>query len=407
MKRRILLVLGGLSVGGAETYAVRLAKEFVKQGHSVDVILLSRKVDKELYSELAKFSSIYFSEWFPWMEGNYSNWLNAFIPLRSGLKQKKFDVVHVFDCLTLSFMFFNQKLIDFSSLSIGIYHNQELVWWSNKGVYFRDKMLNLLKENANAVLPCNELTRSLVGRSLGLKDSEKLDIVPIGICLDKFKRVRASQQSCKIISIGRLVSFKAYNQHVVECLSELRKRDDFHYYIYGEGSNKPFLKMLAENKGVSDYVHFMGEIPYKDFSLVLEGAFMFVGSGTSLIEASAAGVPSLIGLDSCKTCETKGLFSDVDGYTIHDMQAGEVLKPYAEVICNVKKMNANEYTNLSDEHRKKALQFDIVQSATKIAEKTNQRPVFDLAFNRWLGLCSFVFSVLRYGSKALASRFDA
>ena len=60
----ILFVLGGLNIGGVETYVIRLAKELREQGENIDFILLSNSFNAKNYEELSKFASIYILDYF-------------------------------------------------------------------------------------------------------------------------------------------------------------------------------------------------------------------------------------------------------------------------------------------------------------------------------------------------------
>lgn len=99
-----------------------------------------------------------------------------------------------------------------------------------------------------------------------------------------------------------MVDFKTYNKHIINILDEINHLGyNLEYYIYGDGPERFFLEKLAKTK-----IHFKGSI---DLPNILNNAFLFVGSGTSIIEASAGGIPSIIGIESEDRPYTYGLFS--------------------------------------------------------------------------------------------------
>ena len=135
--KNILFVLGGLSIGGVETYVVRLAKELKEQGNSIDILLLSGKYDVGLFSQLSKFASVTIIEKVSFLGA--SSWINSLLP-NSNRSDIHYDVVHVVDLLTLAYVYFNRKHYSFTGLSIGIYHSKEICWWRERNIYFRKKI---------------------------------------------------------------------------------------------------------------------------------------------------------------------------------------------------------------------------------------------------------------------------
>ncbi len=398
--KNILFVLGGLSIGGVETYIVRLASELKSKGNNISVILLSNKVDKNLLVELESHSNVYIHEIFPFLGA--SSWLNAFIPFK--FTSNNFDIVHVVDLLTLSFIYFHRDSLNFEFLSIGIYHSKEITWWNGRKCYFRDKMIELYNDNIEATLFPSESIIELARHTRNL-ENKNLAIVPLGISCIQNEKILCNKASCKIVSVGRLVDFKVYNRHVITQLKFLRTLRAFEYYIYGDGPEKENLIKLAVNEGVIDFVHFMGEIEYKDFLSALDDSFCFIGSGTAIIEASAAGIPSIVGIESIAEPLTCGLFSDVQGFSYNEEFATSVRLTFYSVVKNILAMDELEYEKLSNSHKLKAGSFDIKKTSELFLTLSNQNPIFNVRFNRFHGFVSFIYSIFRFGPNSLKRRF--
>ena len=395
--------MGGLSMGGVETYVVRLATELQKQGHSVTVILLSSKHDDLLFQKLSSVATVCVVEYFPFFGA--SSWLNALVPA-SACSHTHFDVVHVVDLLTLSYMYFQRKKYSFDALSIGIYHSREIVWWRDRSVYFRKKMLELYDQNVRLTLFPNESTAEIAAKYKAL-DIDEVALLPLGISLEHYRMCRPDKQSLKLLSVGRLVDFKVYNRHVISILSSLRLVDDFHYFIYGDGPEREALEAYSVQCGVAQFVHFMGEVKYSDLPEIINDAFCFIGSGTTLIEASAAGVPSIVGIESISTPHTCGFFSEIDGYSYNEASATTRRIPIFECIEMLYRMEVSQYNSLSDAHRAKAGQFNIEDTTSRFIELSTCYPDFKIGFNRCRAILSFVYSIVKLGPKALKSRFDS
>jgi 1,2-diacylglycerol 3-alpha-glucosyltransferase len=400
--KNILFVMGGLAIGGVETYVVRLAKYLSLSGHAVTVTLLSNKYDQGLLGELSLHATVNIVEHVPFVSA--SSWINALVPAKSN--ENRYDIVHVVDILTLAYVFLNKDILKFDSVSIGIYHSKEICWWRGRNVYFRKKMLELYDRNVHLTLFPNERTAEMAAEFSGA-DLSSLDILPLGISFESYSVRHPLQTSLRIVSVGRLVDFKIYNRHVITQLPDLRKLADFEYFIYGDGPERAALLALAEECGVGAYVHFLGEVDYAELPSVLGGAFCFVGSGTTIIEASAAGIPSVVGIESIGRPLTCGLFSDVSGYSYNEESATTHRVGIFDTIAMLHSLSAQEYLHVSEQHRKKAKLFDIVETSIQFVEQSNRIPKFDIQINRWIAMLSFLKSVIFLGPKALKSRFDS
>lgn len=400
--KSIMFVMGGVAIGGVETYVVRLAKYLSLAGHNVTVTLLSNKYDAGLLEELSHYAKVDIVERVPFLSA--SSWINALLPAKKD--KVVYDIIHVVDVLTLAYVFLNKARLKFSFLSMGVYHSKEISWWRGENVYFRKKMLDLYDRNVRLTLFSNESTAEIAA-ALCKVDLASLDILPLGISFESYSAQQPLQSSLRIVSVGRLVDFKVYNKHVITQLPELRKQANFEYFIYGTGPERAALVSLAQACGVSDYVHFLGEVEYAELPAILEGAFCFVGSGTTIIEASAAGIPSVVGIESIEQPLTCGLFSDVSGYSYNEEAATTVRVGIFDTIVKLHALSPEDYIEVSNQHRRKAKFFDIVETSVKFVQLSNRKPVFDIKMNRWIAMLSFVTSVIVRGPKRLKSRFDS
>lgn len=401
MRKRVLFVLGGLGMGGVETYIIRLARELNSKNCEIDILLLSNKYNPQLLTEVRQYANVVIFEKFGFLGA--SSWLNAFIPFKS--KIKEYDIVHVVDLLTLGFVSLNQDVIKFKALSIGIYHSLELVWWRDKKVYFRQKLLELYGQNVSLTLFPSESVAQIASDETGVSLND-LSILPLGIDLSRYTWCIPLVSSKRIVSVGRLADFKSYNRHVISQLGIIRQHGNFEYYIYGDGPEKNRLKDIAAEYGVLEYVHFMGQVDYSDLPRVLNEAFCFVGSGTSLIEASSAGLPSIVGIESIQTPSTCGLFSEISGYSYNEMSATTKRVGIAEVFEGLVGLTEQQYVQLSMMHRLKAKEFDLHQTSTDFLDLSFKTPNFNVSINRWVAVASFFFAILRFGPRALKGRFN-
>jgi phosphatidylinositol alpha-1,6-mannosyltransferase len=101
----------------------------------------------------------------------------------------------------------------------------------------------------------------------------------------------------ELLSIGRLVLRKGFQQ-IIEALGIVRKsRDDVHLRIVGYGRAEDEIRKVLDEHGVSDNVSFLGRVEYKDIAryYLSSDAYLFYGaregSSLAMIEAAAYGLP--------------------------------------------------------------------------------------------------------------------
>jgi glycosyltransferase involved in cell wall biosynthesis len=99
----------------------------------------------------------------------------------------------------------------------------------------------------------------------------------------------------RIVSVGRLTRFKTYSWYMVPILYSLREKyPDVQWHIYGFGACERELVDHVWKGAIQDnLIVFHGPIAYRNLSSVFAEASVFIGMGTTLLEAAAAGVPSI------------------------------------------------------------------------------------------------------------------
>ena len=134
-----------------------------------------------------------------------------------------------------------------------------------------------------------------------------LEVVPNGMDAEHFARSPSEDELVAIrvkigkkkvetwlIHTGRLVHKNALDV-VIRALPLLP--DSVHFFMLGDGTDKPALSKLAEELGVSTHTHFHPYVPLAEIPLYLKSCDIFIrssrseGMGNSFIEAMAAGLP--------------------------------------------------------------------------------------------------------------------
>jgi glycosyltransferase involved in cell wall biosynthesis len=129
-------------------------------------------------------------------------------------------------------------------------------------------------------------------------DHQRVISVPNGTTLPSvLARPTENGPKLELLSIGRLVLRKGFQQ-IIEALGVVRKtRSDVHLRIVGYGRAEDEIRRVLDEHGVSDNVSFLGRVEYKDIApyYLSSDAYLFYGaregSSLAMIEAGAYGLP--------------------------------------------------------------------------------------------------------------------
>jgi hypothetical protein len=98
----------------------------------------------------------------------------------------------------------------------------------------------------------------------------------------------------KIVSVGRLGPAKDYNFYMIDVVRELRNRGhDVQWWVYGQGEYEAEMRMRIAAARLEGFVSMQGLAPYRNLWQVLSDAYVFVGMGTAILEASWFRVPNI------------------------------------------------------------------------------------------------------------------
>ena len=187
-----------------------------------------------------------------------------------------------------------------------------LVWGSDILVEAKNSLIlrmiaRFVLRRADGVIVDSEVkTRAAV--ELGCS-RDKIWKFPWGIDLDLFKknteksniRTQLGWENNKII-ISTRNHFPIYGveflirsiPHVIKEIPSAR------FLIVGDGPNTCFLKEMAKDLGIQEYVNFTGRVPNEDLPRYIKAADLYVstslsdGASISLIEAMACGLPVVV-----------------------------------------------------------------------------------------------------------------
>lgn len=266
---KILLVITGLAMGGAEHVVVNLADALVARGHSVKIayltgeaLVLPQSIDVEVVAI--------------GMQGAKS-FLPAYFKLRSLVKKFKPDVVH-------GHMFHANFITRLLRLSTSIPKVISTAHSNNEGGKLRMLAYRLTDKLADAFTNVSQDAVDTFVAKGAAPQGRMLSVVN-GIDVEKFKFDAAARKIKKaelcfeqniILAVGRLDIPKDYPNllNAIKKLTEIRQ--DFKVFIVGDGPLKTELEWLVSQLNIGNFVEFMGI--RRDVQQLLSAADIYVMS---------------------------------------------------------------------------------------------------------------------------------
>lgn len=295
---KILYVITGLGLGGAERQVCGLADQLALMGNDVSIVSLTKSLDCNPTNKNVKVLSLNMSrnplsvilairkfQWF----------INIFSP----------DVIHshMFHANIFCRIF---KLLLFSDVYLICTAHS-----TNEGGWFRMFMYRITDQCCHISTNVSvEAVDSFINKKAAAKN--RMICVYNGINTDDFifnkevgelKRQELSlgKQATILLSVGRLTEPKDY-PNLISAFSMLNyEHDDLHLVIIGEGVLRDSLESFCTNLGLSGYIHFLGA--RHDISSFMSAADVFILSsaweGFGLVVAEAMACERVVVATNC------------------------------------------------------------------------------------------------------------
>lgn len=325
-KPKFLLVYSALTTGGIETLIVRMANWLVENDYDVK-ILLRKKSDLDYLLndkvELKYLGYRYELLFYPLFNKRY---------VKKNLNNS-IDIIYSFDLKTcwLSSLIF-KNMLDKPIFATGFYHPNAYSLYNKIDLLFFHKLLtNCIPDESMFFM--NKECKRCVENEIEHKFSSE-NIFPLPIEIPKaLNSLSFPLKKIKIVSIGRLVSFKTYNLNVLYTILELKNKGyNVEYFIYGTGKLDVQMTKLIADLGLKKNVFLKGNVSYEKIRSILSDAYIFIGMGTSLIEASVLGVPSIVAIVNDKDNECYGFFHNSEEFTVGEFVPNKVSYKFTAVI---------------------------------------------------------------------------
>lgn len=381
---KILFVNNSLDQGGIETFMIRIASH-VKEGE-LSILLFSKVYDIELLKDLKKNATVYFLDDFIYgskIIAKFPFLIKVILPFKKSklIKEVLSEIDHI-HAPDMNSVLFANRILSYCKKSItyslGVYHINEYNFTKYKHLYFVKQFINLIKGlNYSNFLFFNEISRNLYA-SIYSQSLMKCDPVPIGIELKKYEGNPVGKKSKRIVSIGRLSEWKTYNYHMILTLKYLKENGyDFYYDSYGDGVERNNLEKVVKKLGLENEIKFHPSILYKDFKSKIADSLLFIGAGTALIEASACGIPALIGIENLDKDKpfSYGFLHQFEGLSYQEIQLNLPKITIYNHIINLWGLSDKDYLLECNLAKQRANDFDISKTIIKfVALAKNSKP---------------------------------
>ncbi len=329
---KVLLVITGLGMGGAEHVVVNLADELVKLGHKVKIAYLTGNVIVSPKNPDIQLIPIKMS--------SKNDFIGAYFRLREVVKKFKPDVVH-------SHMFHANALSRLIRLTVDIPKLVSSSHNTNEGGRLRMLVYRITDTFVNISTNVSQEAVDIFINKSAIKSDRMVSVVN-GIDTDQFYFDRESRITKRkelgisdiniILAVGRLTSQKDY-PNLLNSIALLKHyRNDFKLLIAGDGILKTELIALVKNLDIVDYVEFLGI--RRDIPMLMAASDIFVLSsaweGFGLVVAEAMACERVVVATDC------GGVSEVvgsDGFLVETGNSSLLAKSLYEAL------------NLNDEER--------------------------------------------------------
>lgn len=251
---RILMIITGLGVGGAEHVVVNLADELATLGHEVKLAYLNGEIEVKVSPENPEVELISIG-----MHGS-KDFAKAYIRLRKLVKDFKPDVVH-------SHMVHANIISRLLRLTIRVPKVISTAHSSNEGGKLRMLAYRLTDKLADISVNVSQSAVEEFIKKGAVKPGRMITIAN-GIDTDKFKFNNSSRIKLRsqlsinnekvILAVGRLDAAKDY-PNLLNSLTLLKiERQDFKVFIVGDGPYKDTLYKLTKDLKIDSCVRFLG-----------------------------------------------------------------------------------------------------------------------------------------------------
>lgn len=369
LMKSILFIQPAFELGGIETFLIRLSTRLNANGVKVGFLILHEdKINLDLLSQLKESATVYYWKDFVYGAALKHKIIKFLLPIKTRkVKNLLKDFSHIHIVNSLSYFCAERLVGNIPSFEpkcvFGIYHANELAWSISGEIpkyekFFRNK---IIKNNLSFIF-FNEYSKKVFFEKNGNPEVH-YSMFPLGIDLPKWdpaKKISFDNKKLNIVSVGRLVEFKSYNIYFLDSVKKLVNQGiDLQYTIYGSGPLKTKIQEKIHKLSLENYVFLKGNIEYRKLDDYLSQYNLFLGSGTSLLQAAANGLICITAIENEKSENSYGFFSDIEGLDYHEQGLEKEKINFPDLLYKFNQMTVEEKNYLSYAHMQKSQIFSM------------------------------------------------
>jgi glycosyltransferase involved in cell wall biosynthesis len=327
-------------LGGIETLIARMSQWLVNKGHRVTLLVESSENWADLLPK--QVCCIALGDRFP--ELDY--YFHAKRLLKS-LKISKPDVIKSFD-IRSSWIASQIASATGNRCKViaGIYNphvfkhyyaTKSLPFWHAANLYVRN-FLESIPAKSRVFCDLEEIDElEAIHHQSGM-------IWPLPIDMKQFLPASRRPKWGKIVSVGRLSPMKEYNLYMIDTVNELIKRGhEVSWSVYGRGQYEAAMRARIKELNLERAISLEGTVSYNHLWKALEDAYIFVGMGTTILEAALFKVPNVLAIGYDREGLTYGpIYRLPVGSAGHVRATAPKLK-VADEIERILKLSPSEY----------------------------------------------------------------
>ncbi|OYQ70469.1 glycosyl transferase [Wohlfahrtiimonas chitiniclastica] len=295
---KVLYLITGLGLGGAEKVVVELADQMVKRGHTVCIAYLKGNIVVKPKSESVQMISLGLE--------SPKKLLKALYNFRQLIRQFKPDVVHAHMVHANIFARLARLMCKIPKLICTAHSSNEGGKARMIAYRYTDGLSDLNTNVSQEALDIYIAKKAFnIHKSLVVYNG--IDVThfsPSFPLKDEFR-----QEKIQFLSVGRLVDAKDYPNLLYAIAQVIQRNQNVHFSITGDGELRPTIEALIEQLGIGQYVTLLGrrdDVPdlmrqadcfilsskYEGFGLVVAEA---MACGTFVIATDCGGVKEVMG----------------------------------------------------------------------------------------------------------------
>ncbi len=280
--------------GGIETQIVRMSHWLLAHGHQVTVLTVSDRQWGALLPEGVRCVALGERYWkFNYYFRTRRMWRELGLP--------KPDVVKSFNWeLRTAWIAYQLAVLTGAKAIAGFYGLRQHLHEQGRGFFFRSFLRNTPASARIMMSP--EHIEDLEARH---GEGGRLWLLPVDS--GRFIPAPRSPRHGHIVSVGRLGDMKGYNFYMLDVVGELIERGHrVTWTVHGSGEFEDEMSRRIQARGLEHVVTLAGAMPYERCRQVLSEAYVFVGMGTTIIEAALFGVPGVLAIANDREGVTYG-----------------------------------------------------------------------------------------------------